>query len=76
MSASSDLQVACTIPEKNQGLVAPAALEGPKEPESALQSALEAWLSKWGDEDPVATETGFVKPNNKAKAKGKGKAKK
>ena len=46
------------------------------EVQERLQSALEAWLSKWGDEDPVATETGFVKPNNKAKAKGKGKSKK
>ena len=46
------------------------------EVQERLQSALEAWLSKWGDEDPVATETGFVKPSNKAKAKGKGKAKK
>ena len=46
------------------------------EVQERLQGALEAWLSRWGDEDPVATETGFVKPNNKAKAKGKEKAKK
>ena len=45
------------------------------EVQKRLQSELEAWLTKWDDSDPITTETGFVKPNNKDEAKTKAKAK-
>ena len=41
------------------------------EVQKRLQSELEAWLTQWDDSDPIATETGFVKPKNKGKAKAK-----
>ena len=46
-----------------------------KEVQARLQGALESWLEKWGDSDPVKTETGFVKGGGASKAKPKGKAK-
>ncbi len=33
-----------------------------EEVQDRLQGELKGWLAKWGDEDPVKTETGFVKP--------------
>ena len=33
-----------------------------EEVQDRLQEELKSWLAKWGDEDPVKTETGFVKP--------------
>jgi hypothetical protein len=46
------------------------------EVQKRLQSGLRDWLEEWGDSDPVVTETGFVKPNSKAKAKTKAGGKK
>ncbi|MDF1741989.1 MAG: DUF4976 domain-containing protein, partial [Verrucomicrobiales bacterium] len=45
------------------------------EVQERLRGALEAWLEKWDDSDPVKTETGFVKSKGKAKAKAKAKKK-
>tara|TARA_R110000850_G_scaffold76640_13_gene166346 strand:- start:4472 stop:5920 length:1449 start_codon:yes stop_codon:yes gene_type:complete len=41
------------------------------EVQDRLQGELEGWLAQWGDEDPVKTETGFVKAGGKAKGKKK-----
>lgn len=45
------------------------------EAQERLQSALKSWLEKWGDSDPVKTETGFVKGGGASKGASKGKAK-
>ncbi|MDF1859503.1 MAG: sulfatase [Verrucomicrobiales bacterium] len=39
------------------------------EVQEQLQGALEAWLERWGDSDPVKTETGFVKSKGRDKKK-------